>query len=118
MRKYILNLFLLVCPLCLSAQNKVLPDSLNIPVFLVDGVEVTTLNDIDWNDVEHVDVIKNDPKVLALFAPRRGGVLVITTKSKQKLRSMVEKYERDKARMRQKNSRKKQKGKPKTIYIR
>ena len=44
MRKFIILLCALVASINISAQTKEKQDSLNIPVFLVDGVEVQNLS--------------------------------------------------------------------------
>lgn len=69
-------------------------DSLDIPVFLVDGVEVSVfqLDSIPPEDIETMTVIKN-PEITKLFAPRRGGVVVMTTKSKKFLKPILENWE-------------------------
>ena len=66
-------------------------DSINIPVFLVDGVEVQNIDEIAPDDILKVDIIK-DPAVTKIFAPRLGGVVVITTKSKKILKPIIEEY--------------------------
>lgn len=77
-------------------------DSLDIPVFLVDGVEVSgsQLDSIPREDIETMTVIKN-PEITKLFAPRRGGVLVMTTKSKKFLKPIIENWESAKQRLRE-----------------
>lgn len=71
----------LLFSLNISAQKAEKQDSLNIPVILVDGVEVSNIDNIAKDDIQSVTVIKT-PSVTKLFAPRLGGVLCITTKSK------------------------------------
>ena len=58
--------------------------SLNMPVFIVDGVEVQLqdLDSIPQDDIERVEVIK-DENITKIFSPRLGGLLLITTKSKR-----------------------------------
>lgn len=94
----------------ISAQKAEKQDSLNIPVILVDGVEVSNMDNIAKDDIQSVIVIKT-PSVTKLFAPRLGGVLCITTKSKKYLKEIIKKYEEDK----EKDAKKKEEGK---IYIR
>ena len=98
----------LLFSLNISAQKAEKQDSLNIPVILVDGVEV--IDNIAKDDIQSVIVIKT-PSVTKLFAPRLGGVLCITTKSKKYLKEIIEKYQEDK----KKADKKKEEGK---IYIR
>jgi len=62
---------------------------LNIPVYIVDGVEVININEISPDDIESMEVIK-DPALCALFAPRVGGIIKITTKSKANLKKTLE----------------------------
>ncbi len=69
-------------------------DSINMPVFLVDGVEVQELGNIPADDIEKVEVIK-DETITKIFSPRLGGVLLITTKSKRFLTPILENYNRD-----------------------
>lgn len=66
-------------------------DSINIPVFIVDGVEVQNIDRISSDDVLSVNFIK-DPSVTQLFSPRLGGVVVIKTKSKKFLKPIIEEY--------------------------
>ena len=51
MRKFIILLCALVASINISAQTKEKQDSLNIPVFLVDGVEVQSIDDLDQKDI-------------------------------------------------------------------
>ena len=72
-RVYAIILFLLFFNLSIAAQVKNCQlDSLNIPVILVDGVEVQKLDSIDIEDIIEFKVIK-DRKITELFAPRLGG---------------------------------------------
>ena len=100
----------LLFSLNISAQKAEKQDSLNIPVILVDGVEVSNIDNIAKDDIQSVTVIKT-PSVTKLFAPRLGGVLCITTKSKKYLKEIIKKYEEDK----EKAAKNKEDGK---IYIR
>lgn len=68
-------------------------DSINMPVFIVDGVEVQNIDGISSDDILKVDIIK-DPAVTRIFSPRLGGVVVITTKSKKFLKPIIEQYNR------------------------
>lgn len=70
-------------------------DSINMPVFIVDGVEVQEqyLNGLQEEDIEKVEVIK-DNAITKIFSPRLGGVLLITTKSKRFLNPVLENYNR------------------------
>ena len=110
-RVYAIILFLLCFNLGISAQVKSAEqDSLNIPVILVDGVEVQKLDSIDIEDIIECKVIK-DRKITELFAPRLGGVMCITTKSKKYLTPIIQKYEENVEAAEKKR-------KPNTIYIR
>lgn len=66
-------------------------DSINMPVFIVDGVEVQSVEGIAPDDIVKVEIIK-DPAVTKIFSPRLGGVLVITTKSKKFLKPILEEF--------------------------
>ena len=68
------------------------------------------MDNIAKDDIQSVTVIKT-PSITKLFAPRLGGVLCITTKSKKYLQQIIKKYEEDK----KKADKKKEDGK---IYIR
>ena len=92
MRKFIILLCALVASINISAQTKEKQDSLNIPVFLVDGVEVLNINDIDQKDIISMNVIKNND-FNKLFYPRTGGVILITTKSKKYLKPIIQKHQ-------------------------
>ena len=92
MRKSIILIVALIASLNISAQTKEKQDSLNIPVYLVDGVEVLNINDIDQKDIISMNVIKNSD-FNKLFYPRTGGVILITTKSKKYLKSIIQKHQ-------------------------
>lgn len=68
-------------------------DSINMPVIIVDGVEVQIqdFGSIPAEDIEKVEVIK-DETITKIFSPRLGGVLLITTKSKRFLTPILESY--------------------------
>ena len=100
----------LLFSLNISAQKAEKQDSLNIPVILVDGVEVSNMDNIAKDDIQSVTVIKT-PSVTKLFAPRLGGVICVTTKSKKYLKEIIEKCQEDK----EKAVKKKEEGK---TYIR
>jgi hypothetical protein len=110
MRKFIILTIALIASLNMNAQTKEKQDSLNIPVFLVDGVEVQSIDNLDQKDIISVDVIKNSA-LTRIFYPRTGGIISITTKSKKYLKPLVQKYQEDM---------KKAKGdkKPGQVYIR
>ena len=80
-----------VCSGDSSCCNAVMCDSVNIPVFIVDGVEVQNLNDLRNDDIIEIKVIK-DSAAGKIFAPRLGGIVLITTKSKKYLKPILEKY--------------------------
>ena len=65
-------------------------------MFLVDGVEVQAqdLDSISPDDIINIEVMKG-PEYKRLFAPRLGGVVIITTKSKRFLKPLLKKYEAD-----------------------
>ena len=92
MRKSIILIVALIASLNTSAQTKEKQDSLNIPVYLVDGVEVLNINDIDQKDIISMNVIKNND-FNKLFYPRTGGVILITTKSKKYLKPIIQKHQ-------------------------
>ena len=92
MRKSIILIVALIASLSISAQTKEKQDSLNIPVYLVDGVEVLNINDIDQKDIISMNVIKNND-FNKLFYPRTGGVILITTKSKKYLKPIIQKHQ-------------------------
>ncbi|MDE6267180.1 MAG: hypothetical protein K2M07_07520 [Muribaculaceae bacterium] len=71
-------------------QNCNIPDSLNIPVYIIDGVECS-FTDVDPTDILNIEIIK-DPNLTRIFAPRRGGIVLVTTKSKTKLKQIVSEY--------------------------
>lgn len=70
-------------------------DSINMPVFIVDGVEVKLqdLSNIPADDIEKVEVIK-DENIKRIFSPRLGGIMLITTKSKRFLKPILDNYNR------------------------
>lgn len=94
MRKSIILIIALAASLNMSAQTEEKQDSLDIPVYLVDGVEVQSINDIDQKDIISVDVIKNSD-LTRLFYPRTGGIVRITTKSKKYLKPIIQKHQEE-----------------------
>lgn len=90
MRKSILLIIALAASMKLSAQAEMKQDSLNIPVILVDGVEVQDINEVDQNDIISIDVIKKG-ELTKLFYPRTGGIVSVTTKSKKFLKPVLQK---------------------------
>lgn len=66
-------------------------DSINIPVFIVDGVEVQDISSLDSDDIIKVDIIK-DPAITKIFTPRLGGIVLITTTSKKYLTPILNDY--------------------------
>ena len=92
MRKSIILTIALIASLNMNAQTKEKQDCLNIPVYLVDGVEVLNINDIDQKDIISMNVIKNND-FNKLFYPRTGGVILITTKSKKYLKPIIQKHQ-------------------------
>lgn len=78
----------------ISAQEKIiLQDSLNIPVILVDGVEVQSLDSVCKEDIMDVKIIK-DKNIIKYFYPRVGGIMCITTKSKKFLTPIIQGYKK------------------------
>ena len=73
------------------AQNSKDSSSFDIPVFLIDGIEVQSLDSISKDDIESVDIVK-DPKILKYFYPRMGGLILIKTKSQKQLHTFIQKY--------------------------
>ena len=79
------------CETAAQVASVAVPDSVNIPVFLVDGIEVLDTDSLPHpDDIESIKVIK-DQAVIDIFRPRLGGVVLITTKSKRLLKSKLEK---------------------------
>lgn len=93
MRNVFVLLFLWLS-MTIQAQEISSQDSLNIPVILVDGVEVQSLDSISQDDVVEIKVFK-DEEVKKVFYPRVGGVIYITTKSKKYLIPLIQKYKKD-----------------------
>jgi hypothetical protein len=113
MRKCIIVAFFLFLFLNVSidAQEKTTSQIFpNIPVILVDGVEVQSLDSIDIEDIIYFNVIK-DTAVTKYFYPRVGGIICITTKSKRFLTPIIRRYKENV----EANEKKKKKGE---IYIR
>ena len=75
-------------------------DSINIPVYIVDGVEVQDISGMAADDIVKVEVIK-DPAITKIFSPRLGGVLLITTKSKKFLTPILEDFKKQSEEQRQ-----------------
>ena len=90
MRNVFVFLFLWLS-MTIQAQEISSRDSLNIPVFLVDGVEMQSLDSISTDDVVDIKVFK-DEEVKKVFYPRVGGVVYITTKSKKLLTPVIQRY--------------------------
>lgn len=66
-------------------------NAINMPVIIVDGVEVQSIDSIAYDDIVNFNVIK-DSTITKIFSPRLGGVVVITTKSKKFLKPIIEEY--------------------------
>lgn len=94
MRKSIILIIALIASLNMNAQTEEKQDSLNIPVYLVDGVEVQSIDDLDQKDIISVDVIKNGD-LTKLFYPRTGGIIRVTTKSKKYLKPRIQKHQEE-----------------------
>ena len=111
MKKIVVLSLILLFNLSINAQvNDVSQDSLNIPVILVDGVEVQSLDSVCIEDIVEFKVIK-DTNALKYFYPRVGGIIRITTKSKKFLTPIIRRYKENV----EANEKKKKKGE---IYIR
>lgn len=66
-------------------------DATNIPVFLVDGIEVLDTDSLPRpEEIESIKILK-DSSIISIFSPRLGGVVLITTKSKDKLKEVLQK---------------------------
>lgn len=70
-------------------------DSINMPVFIVDGVEVQMqdLDSLPTDDIVSMNVVQ-DEAVRKIFSPRLGAVIFLTTKSKRFLTPVLENYNR------------------------
>ena len=93
MKTHIIILTALFLSLQLNAQTHLQNDSLNIPVILVDGVEVQNLDSLKQDDIISVNVVK-DKNILKYFYPRMGGIMCITTKSKKYLKPILQKHQK------------------------
>ncbi len=69
-------------------------DSINIPIFIVDGVEMQNIDNILPDDIVKMEVIK-DSKIKQIFRPRLGGIVLITTKSKKNLKRVIADYKKN-----------------------
>ena len=95
MKKSFIVVFFLFFFLSINAQEKIISqDSLNIPVILVDGVEVQSLDSVCKEDIIEVKVIK-DKNIIKYFYPRVGGIMCITTKSKKFLTPIIQEYKKN-----------------------
>ena len=66
-------------------------DATNIPVFLVDGIEELDTDSLPRpEEIESIKILK-DSSIINIFSPRLGGVGLITTKSKDKLKEVLQK---------------------------
>lgn len=70
-------------------------DSINMPVFIVDGVEVQVqdLDSLPLKDIVSMKVVQ-DEAIRKIFSPRLGAVILLTTKSKRFLNPVLENYNR------------------------
>ena len=97
MKKMFLSIALGLFAACAYAQVSEQPaaaecDSINVPVFLVDGVEAQNFGDLRRVDIVSMKVVK-DPAITSIFKPRLGGVVLITTKSKPLLTPLLKIHE-------------------------
>jgi len=69
-------------------------DSINIPIYIVDGVEMQNIDSIPPHDIVKMEVIK-DSKIKHIFRPRLGGIVLITTKSKKNLKRVIADYKKN-----------------------
>ena len=76
-----------------DVEEPAVPDSLNIPVWIVDGVEIVNSEELPpTEDVESITVVKNDSALLNLFRPRMGGIIIVKTKSKTRLKEVIKSH--------------------------
>ena len=75
--------------------NVIICDSINMPVFIVDGVEVQVqdLDSLPIKDIVSMKVVQ-DEAIRKIFSPRLGAVILLTTKSKRFLTPLLENYNR------------------------
>ena len=62
----------------------------NIPLFIVDGVQVSSIDDLSANSIESIDVLKDASSTAIYGARGANGVILITTKSGQESKLKVE----------------------------
>ena len=61
----------------------------NEPLFIIDGVQGASYNQLNPSDIEQIDVLK-DASITAIYGAKGGnGVVVVTTKS---AKALLEKY--------------------------
>lgn len=94
MKKVALVFLVICCCLSANAQETDSLETLNIPVILVDGVEVQSLDSISPDDIIEIKIIK-DKKAMECFYPRVGGIIYITTKSKKFLSNIKREYKQN-----------------------
>lgn len=80
-------------------QNSIVPlstgddtrmDGINAPLYVVDGMFVSSIDDISPEDIERIDVLK-DASSTAIYGSRgANGVIIVSTKKGSKERSYVE----------------------------
>lgn len=80
-----------VCADTICGQTVGICDSIDMPVYIVDGVEVQNIDSISPDDVTNMKIIK-DPELTQIFSPRLGGIVLITTKSKKYLKPLLQNY--------------------------
>ena len=104
MKKHIIILIALFLSLQLNAQTNLQKDSLNIPVILVDGVEVQNLDSLKQDDIISVNIVK-DKNILKYFYTSMGGIMCIKKKKKKYLKPIQQKYfkQLEEAKKRRKN---------------
>lgn len=50
-------------------------EGIDVPVYIVDGVEVQNITEISSEDIESVEIIK-DLEIVRIFSPRIGGLVL------------------------------------------
>lgn len=69
--------------------QKVGNESLSNALYLVNGVEVENLEDIDPNDIEKVNILKGDSAFVKYGDKGKNGVVLVTTKDLQKEKIVI-----------------------------
>ena len=56
--------------------------STNKPLYLIDGIEIPSIDDIDPNEIESISILKNEQSSKLYGDKAKNGVVIITTKAK------------------------------------